>query len=257
MEAPDEGRRLLAQEEANPSLRRLLDAGLATGLRVVDVGCGAGAVLPAILAVIGEGGALTAVEPNAARLAEARAVVGAAKNASFVQAGLPATGLPGASFDFVWSQFVFEYLADPGAALAECVRLARPGGKVVVSDIDSVGLGVWPVPEEIARGTGRFLAALARTGFDLEVGRKLFTLFRRAGLREIRVHLSPLYICAGAADQRLLDDWRQRFAVLEPIAGPMFEGPGAYARFCSAYLDLLADSDALKFATVLVTEGTR
>ena len=255
MEAPSEGQRLTAQECSNPSQPRLVAAGLGPGMRVVDVGCGAGATLPAMLELVGPSGHITAVEPNEERLAAAQVSTGSPQVA-FVRSSLPRISLPSASADFVWSQFVFEYLADPAAALEELIRIARPGGKVVVSDVDGVGLGLWPLPELVREGAPRFLRALARTGFDGDIGRKLFTLFHHAGLTQVRVHLSHLYLCAGAAE-RLYDDWVQRFKVLAPIGVPELGGQEQYERYCRAYLDALAAADTLKFAIVLVTEGTR
>ena len=87
-------------------------------------------------------------------------------------------------------------------------------------------------------------------------GRKLFTLFREAGLREVSVHLSPLYVSAGANEQ-LIADYVQRFEVLTPVAMKAFGDERRYREFADAYLDLLADSDALKYAVALTVAGRR
>lgn len=256
MEAREESHRLIEQERSNPSHSRLLAAGLRPGARVVDVGCGSGATIPAMLELIGPSGQITAVEPNDDRLDDARKLT-SDDRVAFVKGSLPDTKLPSACADFVWSQFVFEYLPEPAAGLEEMIRIARPGGKVVVSDIDGAGLGLWPVPDVVQAGFPRFLKALAKTGFDIEVGRKLFTMFHRAKLTQIRVHLSHLYLAAGTADRRLFNDWVQRFRVLAPIATPEFGSEENYDLFCRAYLGAVAAPDTLKFAIVLITEGTR
>jgi len=61
------------------------------------------------------------------------------------------------------------------------------------------------------------MRALSSTGFDFFIGRKLFTLFPPGGAGGLQVHLSPLYVAAGA-DARLVADYTQRFEVLAPIA---------------------------------------
>lgn len=256
MEARTESQRLIKQERSAPSHPRLIACGLKPGMSAVDIGCGSGATLPALLDLVGPTGRVTAVEPSEERLRDARAAHDDHR-LTFVCSGFPDTTLPSASADFVWSQFVFEYLTNPEEALAEMRRIAKPGGKVVVSDIDGFGLGLWPVPEPVKAGIPHFLGALAKTGFDIEIGRKLFTLFHRSGLIDVRVHLSPFYLAPGAADERLIDDWVQRFRVLQPVAAPALGGAEAYHRFCEAYLGALSAPDALKFAIVLVTEGTR
>lgn len=257
MESAVEAERLIAQERANPSVPRLVETGLKAGMAAVDVGCGAGEVTASMLSLVGPEGSVTGVEPSRQRLEVARRQLGASKNVTFVEGGLPSTGLPAGRFDYVWCQYVFEYFADPRPALDELVRLARPGGRVVVTDIDGLGLAHWPTTEVIEDGLLLFQRALRRTGFDLFVGRKLFQLFRAAGLTDVRVRAYPFYLVAGRADDRLMEDWRVRFETLAPVATPEFGGEEAYRRFVRAYLELFANDDALKYAIVLSTEGTR
>lgn len=255
MEASTEGVRLRTQEHSCPSLERLAAAGLARGMRVADVGCGSGATLSSLLDLVGPEGSVVAVEPNAERLAEAGALGDG--RVELIQAALPRTGLPDASVDFAWCQFVFEYLPEPRAALDELIRITRPGGKVVVSDVDGLGKSMWPLPASVQEGSPLLWRSLARTGFDPDVGRKMLHLFHQAGLEHLHVRLWPLHVTAGAADARLLEDWRQRFQLIAPVAAPEFGGPDAFGRFCNDYLDALAAPDVLKYNVVLVTEGVR
>lgn len=257
MESAREGERLLAQEASNPSRSRVLLAGLTPGQRVLDAGCGAGAVTATLLELTGQEGHVTAFDPSEARLALARQTLGAVANLELRQASLPHTGLPPASFDFVWSQFVLEYLAEPALALAELVRVTRPGGRVAIAEIDGYGLGLWPVSARLAAGLQLFQRALEAARFDLFVGRKLFTLFRAQGLREVSVRLSPFHVTAGAADEAMLEDWRVRFASLQPLGVQAFGGLAAWNTFTADYLETLRDPEALKYAVVLTTVGLR
>lgn len=257
MESEREARRLLAQEAANPSAARLRLTGLVSGHHAVDVGCGAGAVTSAMAAIVGAAGSVTAIDPSPERLDEARAQLAGAANVTFAAAALPATALPSDRFDYVWCQYVLEYLRDPRPAVRELVRLARPGGRVVVSEIDGFGLAYWPEPPAVAEGRDTFLAALASTGFDLFVGRKLFGYLQAEGLTDVRVHLSPFHMTAGAADAHLVEDWRVRFDALAPVMEPAFGGAARYRTFAGAYLDLLADPRAFKYSVILTAEGTK
>jgi ubiquinone/menaquinone biosynthesis C-methylase UbiE len=256
MESSREGRRLQEQENANPSSLRLIQAGLRRGQRVVDIGCGSGAVMPAILDLVGADGSVTGVDASEERVLEARKLVAGTRNAIAQVGALPATGLPDASFDFSWSQFVFEYLREPQRALDEMIRVTRPGGTVAVADVDGIGLAFWPRPAVVEEGLPHLMRALESTGFDFFVGRKLFTWFKQAGLHDVRVHLSSLYVSAGA-DERLHADYTQRFEVLAPIAVKTFGDEQRYWEFAKAYLALLADPDALKYAVVLTVAGRR
>ncbi|MCE9666795.1 methyltransferase domain-containing protein [Myxococcus stipitatus] len=258
MESTEEGRRLLAQEGASGYVRSVLVAtGLQPGARALDAGCGPGGISETMAELVGPAGAVVGLDLNEERLREARARNAHRPWVRFAQADVRRTGLPDASVDYVWSQYVFEYLPDRPVALAELMRVTRPGGRVVVSDIDGLGFQNWPFPEHLRVGTQRIVDALATRGFDLHVGRKLFSEFRSAGLQDVRVHLLPYYLVAGAADERLMKDWEIRFAALEPVAAPAFGGHAPYQEHCREFLRMLADPDGFKYAVTLVTEGTR
>ncbi|XXF81636.1 methyltransferase domain-containing protein [Myxococcaceae bacterium GXIMD 01537] len=257
MESAAEARRLSEQAKALPVHQHLVTAGLSRGMSALDAGCGPGSITSLMADLVGPEGRVVGLDLHEQRLQEARALCAHQPNARFVRADVRETGLPEASFDFVWSQYVFEYLPDPERALAELIRVTRPGGRVVVADVDGLGLHNWPFPPDLEEGCRTFMAALAAARFDLYVGRKMFHLYRKAGLDEVRVHVAPLWVVAGSADARLVEDWRQRFATLEPVVAPAFGGVDAYRTFSARYLSLLSDADALKYAVLLITEGRK
>jgi SAM-dependent methyltransferase len=257
MESDEEVRRLKAQARSSSSADRLRLTGLRPGDVALDVGCGPGVVTAELLDVVGDGGRVVALEPLAAHLDAARALLEGRTNVELLQGALPDTKLPSDSFDYVWSQYVFEYLADPLLSLRELVRVARPGGRVVVADIDGVGLWNWPFPEDLQQESQKLLQALRDARFDLHAGRKLFHLFRQVGLADVRVHVSPLYVAAGPVDARLHEDWVIRFRTLRPLAERAFGGAAPYDTFCQRFLALLDDADTLKYAMVLTTEGVK
>jgi ubiquinone/menaquinone biosynthesis C-methylase UbiE len=257
MESEEEARRLVAQAQAHPVLPHLVATGLSEGQHALDAGCGPGVITSVMAHRVGPSGRVVGLDLSPERLAEARAWCAPLSQCDFVQADIRTSGLPDASFDYVWSQFVLEYLPRPEVAVAELLRVTRPGGRVVVSEIDGVGLFNWPMSPVVQEGIPQFLKALASTGFDIHVGRKLYHLFRHAGLTDVRVHVSPLWVVAGVADARLVQDWSIRLQTLEPLAAPTFGGLDAYRQFSQAYLDLLCDGDALKYSVLLVTEGRK
>jgi ubiquinone/menaquinone biosynthesis C-methylase UbiE len=257
MESQDETRRLVAQEQADEALHALLRGHLQAGDKVLDAGCGPGLVTAFMAELVGPTGQVMGTDLSAERLQEATRRSAQLAHVRFLPMDIRRMDLPDASFDYTWSQYVLEYLPDRRPALAELIRVTRPGGRVVVSEIDGFGLNNWPFSDSLRERCLLFVDALARTGFDFYVGRKLFTEFRQAGLVDVRVHAIPQYVHAGAADSRAVQDWQMRFTALEPVAAPAFPSRDAYQAFCQEYLHLLADPDTLKYAVRLVTEGRR
>jgi SAM-dependent methyltransferase len=257
MESEREAQRLVLQAQANPVVQHLRATGLAEGQVALDAGCGPGVITEVMASLVGTSGSVLGLDLSAERLEDARARCAHLGNCRFLQADVGNTGLADAAFDYVWSQFLFEYLPQPERALTELIRVTRPGGRVVVSDVDGVGMFNWPWPPALQEGFQKLVVALSAGGFDIHVGRKMFHLFRRAGLQDVRVHLAPLWVVAGSADARLVQDWEIRLRTLEAVAAPSFGGTDAYRKFSRAYMELLCDPDALKYSVLLVTEGRK
>ncbi|HSP81091.1 MAG TPA: methyltransferase domain-containing protein, partial [Myxococcaceae bacterium] len=149
MESGAETQRLIAQQRADNVRQALALTGLRPGAHVLDAGCGPGVITGELAEVVGPSGRVTGLELSPERLEEARRLNAHRPEVSFVQADIRRTGLPDASFDYSWSQFVLEYLPDRRVAIEELMRVTRPGGKVVVSEIDGLGFNNWPFPESL------------------------------------------------------------------------------------------------------------
>jgi SAM-dependent methyltransferase len=112
---------------ADPARLALLAAtGVGPGTRVLDVGCGSGELL-ALLA--GAGADVSGVDVAAGMVALARRAAPAADVRVASAESLP---WPDGAFDVVTAVNVLHVADDPGAALAEAVRVAAPGGLVAV-----------------------------------------------------------------------------------------------------------------------------
>ena len=126
-----------------PAGRRLLDAiGAGRGARALDVGCGVRSWLGLLSAWVGPDGAVVGTDIDGAMLAAADQFVAAAgfDNVALIKDDLFATDLEPASFDLVHARFEITPLGRAHEQLATYIRLARPGGTVVLEDPD---IGSW------------------------------------------------------------------------------------------------------------------
>jgi 2-polyprenyl-3-methyl-5-hydroxy-6-metoxy-1,4-benzoquinol methylase len=102
------------------------------GGRLLDVGCGAGGYLQSMrsLGWEVEGVEFDSVAVEAARVAGLNVRCGSLEEQAY----------PSSSFDVIMMQHVIEHVPDPVATLAECARILRPGGEVVLFTPNSASL---------------------------------------------------------------------------------------------------------------------
>jgi demethylmenaquinone methyltransferase/2-methoxy-6-polyprenyl-1,4-benzoquinol methylase len=108
-------------------------AGLAPGMRVLDVAVGTGLLARQILGITKDPASLTGVDVSESMLAIARAKLGI----PLIQAAAEALPLRTASVDFVTMGYALRHLADLQAAFAEALRVLRPGGTLVLLEISA------------------------------------------------------------------------------------------------------------------------
>ena len=108
----------------------------APGERLLDVGCGPGFYVAELLERVGPDGHVSGVDTSAPMLTIAARRVEGYENVEILDA--PATALPfeSGSFDGAISVQVLEYVDGVALALAELHRVLRPGGRLVVWDVD-------------------------------------------------------------------------------------------------------------------------
>lgn len=118
--------------------RRLVREALGAepGERVLDVGCGPGFYSAELLEEVGPEGSLVAVDGSPQMLAVAAQRCEGHDNIDFREADATSLPVEDASFDRALCVQVLEYVADATGTLAEMLRALRPGGRVVVWDID-------------------------------------------------------------------------------------------------------------------------
>ena len=104
-----------------------------SGERVLDVGCGNGALSLAIGAMVAPGGSVLGLDLSGPMLAAATARARRARltNVSFEHADAQVYPLPEAAFDAIVSRFGVMFFDDPQAAFANLARGLRPGGRLV------------------------------------------------------------------------------------------------------------------------------
>ena len=135
--SPAEIRRLINQATIlRPTTERLLrNAGIEQGMRVLDVGCGAGDVSMLAGKLVGMSGSVVGIDLNADILAVARerSRVDGFTNVTFTEASVGTFADP-IPFDLVIARYVLIHQVDPVAFLRAAARFVKSGGALALHE---------------------------------------------------------------------------------------------------------------------------
>jgi ubiquinone/menaquinone biosynthesis C-methylase UbiE len=170
-------------------------AGIAPGMRVLDIGCGVGDVSMLAGALVGPSGEVFGIDRSEEAIDIARRRAAAAGQAwlQFETAEVEAfTGI--GPFDAVIGRLVLMYLPDPAATLRRLRGHLRPGGIVAFQEMAMPLARSVPDGPQFRQCIRWIMETFARAGFELDMGSRLFATFVAAGLP------APQMIVAGRAE---------------------------------------------------------
>ncbi len=192
-----ETERLMRQSRMYSGLTRrmLTEAGLTNGMRVLDIGSGAGDVALAAAELVGPEGRVVGVDVNPEILETARARVAQAgqDNVEFVAGDARTMDLE-SDFDALIGRFVLMYMADPTATLRQLSERVRTGGIVAFHEI---GFNPNRLPHAIDTPLAHQLVdwtmeVFKRSGAHADLAYRLYGTFVDAGLPEPRLEYTAL-----------------------------------------------------------------
>jgi SAM-dependent methyltransferase len=199
-------------------------AGIGVGMRVLDIGSGAGDVAFLAARLVGPSGSVLGIDrsEDAVKRASARAAEYGLDWCSFSVADVDAFEAD-QCFDAVVGRLVLMYLNDPARTLRSVVHHLRPGGIVAFHEIILNSVRSTPPVPLVSRVARWVITAFECAGAEVDMGLKLDATFRGAGL-------SPF----------------EPYAAARPVTGPHSAG---YEVFAAVTRSLLPAIEKFGIAT--------
>lgn len=180
------------------TLSLLQAAGIRRGMRVLDLGCGAGDLSFMVASMVGPEGSVIGVDraPEAIATARSRAARLGFAQTEFRRADVSAMVLD-AHIDAIVGRFVLMYLGNPSQSLRRLVAQLRPGAIVALLEMDLTTARSVPPSPLYDFAIRSVQQAFADGGVPLDLGSNLWQIYLAAGLgvprmqTHIRVEAAP------------------------------------------------------------------
>jgi ubiquinone/menaquinone biosynthesis C-methylase UbiE len=182
--------RMLESREGQPFHRHYKERVLALldpqpGDAVLDVGCGLGTDALAITELVGGQGSVVGFDLSQTMLREAQQRGGEmAGRVSFCRGDVHHLPFAEGSFDRCRADRTFQHLPKPRRALAEMIRVTKPGGRLLIVEPDHESRLLDSPYPEISR---KFFAFRNATLRQPGIAHQLYRLFREFGLVDVVV----------------------------------------------------------------------
>lgn len=243
MESDDEALRLDLKTDGKIVETQALWAGIKPGMRVADLGCGAGKTTFHLNKLVQPAGETVAVDMADQRIQYAKSHY-SGNSISFLARDIRESLEDLGQFDFIWIRFVLEYYKVGCIEIVEnACKVLKPGGILCLIDLDCNCLRFYGFPPRVEK-TIRAISDLLEknANFDAYVGVKLYSMIYDLGFVDIDVNVTPHNLIFGELRETDAFNMQKKVEVAGKIAGyPFDEYEGGFQEFCDefekSYLD--------------------
>jgi ubiquinone/menaquinone biosynthesis C-methylase UbiE len=202
------------------------------GAQFLDVGCGLGDDVLALARLVGSQGRVVGIDGSEAMIAEARKrTAGTSFPVEYRVGDVYRLDFADHTFEGCRADRLFAHLDHPQQALAEMIRVTKPGGRLVVHDPDLETRVIDAPNRAVTRKILNFFCDHVRNGWS---GRQLWRLFREAELEEVAIHTHTLVLTDYAVAEQLFR--------LRQTAESAQQGGVVSAAEVTAWLDYLEEA---------------
>ena len=191
MESDVEALRLELKTDPSIVKKQAKLAGIQSGMRIADIGCGPGITSLALYEMVQPNGLVVGIDFSKERIAYA--------NANYKKPGVnylcrdirqPLNDL--GLFDFIWVRFILEYYLENSFEIVKNLTdILKPGGTMCLIDLDHNCLSHYGIPKRLQQTVNDIMIELQKkANFDPYAGRKLYSYLYDLNFTDISVDIS-------------------------------------------------------------------
>ena len=259
LESEKETERLETKTDKQVVIDQSRWAGLKSGMRILDVGCGPGVTTSALAWAAQPGGKAIGIDGSAERIEYAQQKYSTA-GVEFVCRDFFSDLSDLGDFDFVWVRFVLEFHLKEGAQLVKHLAKAlKKGGILCLADLDQNCLNHYGLSERLEKALQKVMEChMKNNNFDPYAGRKLHHYLYEAGMVEIESDMRPHHLIYGELSDLDRWHWWQKIEMAGKLSGWTFDDyAGGYDEFVDEFKAFFNSPQRFTYTPIIITRGLK
>jgi 2-polyprenyl-3-methyl-5-hydroxy-6-metoxy-1,4-benzoquinol methylase len=259
MENDQETLRLKLKTDRTTLEKQALWAGIKPGMRVADVGCGAGQTTYFLNHLIHSGGNIMGIDSSEERIKHARMNF-ENDTTTFVCRNVTETLDDIGTFDFIWVRFFLEYYRNNSFEIVKnIVKILKPGGILCLIDLDHNCLNHYGASPRLMNTLAEIMTQLeTHHNFDPYAGRKLYSYLYDLQFEEIDMDLSAHHLIFGKLNKTDEFNWETKAKTAVKKSGYDFSHfPGGFDEFFDEFKAFFLNPRRFTYTPVISCRGRK
>lgn len=264
MEHAEEHLRLEIKTDPESVKRQASWAGIRSGMRILDVGCGSGVTTSALADLVGEEGEVVGLDFSEERLFAARKKFGR-ENVKFICHDIRKPFLDEKKYDAVWMRFLLEYFREEQKqVIVNSVSSLVDGGIVCLVDLDNNSLCHDGHNERLQNTLNDIMARLESSfNFDPYAGRRLYGHLCDLGFKNLSCNLEAHHLIYGNLEEKDSYNWLKKIEIAAIKSGCDFsryygsDKAGAFQEFLCDFRTYFGDKKRFCYTPLIMCRGQK
>lgn len=234
-------------------------AGIKSGMRVADVGCGPGLTTSILHKLSQPGGRTVGIDFSKNRLEYAQQNY-LEEYLEFILRDVRDPIKDIGTFDVVWVRFLLEYYSINSFEIVKnLTTLLKPGGTLCLIDLDHNCLNHFGIPERLDRTVKKIMEELnIRANFDPFIGRKLYSFLYDLKFKDIEVDVRAHHNIYGPLNENDRFNFLKKIEIApKKINFDFNEYNGGYEEFINESEKWFEDPRRFTYTPIILCKGTK